>query len=77
MRVIGEREYRRAEADFIAGLREAIRASGLSYNAIARGTRLERRAVSRIAKGLGIRVDAFARIQYFLQEHNKSNTNDD
>jgi len=75
-RTISNREYARAEMEALAQLQQSIKDSGLSYNHIARGTRIERRAVSRAAKGLGVRFSAYVRINYYLNQittHNEDN----
>lgn len=65
---ISEREFREAERASRDKLAAAIQQSGLSCNHIARGSRVERRTVSRAAKGLGgVRADSAARIEYYLQ----------
>ena len=60
-------------ADLAAGLdelRTAIRSSGLSISAIARGTRCHFESVSHAANGIPVRFDTYRRIMYFLKNVN-------
>lgn len=66
-RHISNREFRRAEQVFYARVQDAITASGLTYTRIAKETGLERRTISRAAKGLGITLSGYARIIHFLE----------
>jgi hypothetical protein len=65
-RLIPEREFRAATENRRQQLAEGIRASGLSYTHIANATRVGRMSVSRAAKGVEIRQEAFDRIQYYI-----------
>ena len=65
--VIPEREFLEATEERRKKLAKAIRDSGLSYNHIANGTRLGRKAVARAARGMDIRMEAIDRIEYYLR----------
>lgn len=65
-RVIPEREFRAATDARRQRLADAITASGLSYSHIANATRVGRMSVSRAAKGIEIRQEAFDRIEYYI-----------
>ena len=66
--VIPEREFLAASEERRKRLAKAIRDSGLSYNHIANGTRLGRKAVARAARGIDIRMEAIDRIEYYLRK---------
>lgn len=65
-RLIPEREFRAATENRRQKLADDIRASGLSYSHIANATRVGRMSVSRAAKGIEIRQEAFDRIEYYM-----------
>ena len=68
-RDIPEYEYM---ADLSLGLDEiafAIQSSGLSYSAIAKGTRCHWTTVANAAKRISIRYDSYRRIMYFLNDY--------
>ena len=66
--VIPEREFLAATEERRQKLARAIRESGLSYNHIARGTRLGKKAVARAARGIDIRMESIDRIEYYLRK---------
>ena len=63
---ITEREFIAATQARRAALAEEIKASGLSFNHIGKGTRLGRKTISRAANGLEVRQEADDRIRYYL-----------
>ena len=65
-RFIPEREFRAASEARRQQLAEAIRTSGLSITHIANGTRVGRMSVSRAAKGIEIRQEAYDRISHYI-----------
>ena len=65
-RFIPEREFRAASEARRQQLAEAIRTSGLSITHIANGTRVGRMSVSRAAKGIEIRQEAYDRIAHYI-----------
>ena len=65
-RLIPEAEFRAATEARRQALAAEIRNCGLSYNHIGNGTRLGRKTISRAAKGVEIRQEAFDRIQYYI-----------
>lgn len=67
-RFITEREYRAATDTRRAALAAEIRASGLSFNHIGKGTRLGRKTIARAAAELDVRQEACDRIHYYLQQ---------
>ena len=72
--VIPEREYLAASDERRQRLSRLIQESGLSYNHIANGTRLGRKAVARAARGIDIRMEAIDRIEYYLKYVNRIKT---
>ena len=65
---IPEREFVAATEARRAALAEEIKASGLSFNHIGKGTRLGRKTVARAANGLEVRQEADDRIRYYLEK---------
>lgn len=65
-KTLTEREFITVETSRKTQLSSLIRASGLSLSHIARGARIERRAVRRAVDCEGIRFDTAVRIEYYL-----------
>ncbi len=61
-----ERDFSQVETARKTALSQLIAASGLTLSHIARGARIERRAVRRAADCDGIRFDTAVRIEYYL-----------
>jgi len=66
-RRIPEAEYAADLAQGLAEVSDAIRASGLSLAAIARGTRCHWETVYHVANGIPARYDSIRRIMYYLR----------
>ena len=66
-RRIPETEYAADLADGLAELSGAIRESGLTIAAIARGTRCHWETVYHAANNIPVRYDSARRIMYFLR----------
>lgn len=64
---LSDRDFMQVEEARKNALSQLIRASGLTLSHIARGARIERRAVRRAADCDGIRFDTAVRIEYYLQ----------
>lgn len=65
---ITEREFISITEARRAQLAEDIKASGLSFNHIGKGTRLGRKTIARAANGLEVRQEADDRIRYYLEK---------
>lgn len=68
-RRIPESEFMEDLDQALADISAAIRSSGLSISAIARGTRCHFESVSHAANGIPVRFDTYRRIMYFLNNH--------
>lgn len=66
-RRIPETEYAEDLAHGLAELSTAIRASGLSIAAIARGTRCHWETVYHASRNIPVRYDSARRIMYYLK----------
>lgn len=64
--LLTERDFSRVETARKTSLSQLISASCLTLSHIARGARIERRAVRRAADCDGIRFDTAVRIEYYL-----------